>query len=121
MDLEPLLGRMLPGSLALLYPGQVLGQRSCKGHRELWPGAFGQQAWKCWVDQKVRSDFSLDVRDQMNEHFGQHNILAVWGGMLRPLRVSLGDSPITGVSVEYSHIHQLAGEWMGADDYKGKP
>lgn len=57
----------------------------------------------------------------MNEHFDQHNILAVWGGMLRPLRVSLGDSRLAGVSVEYSHIHQLAGEWMGSGDCKGKP
>ena len=32
---------------------------------------------------------------------------------MRPLRVSLGASRIAGVSVEYSHIHQLAGEWKG--------
>lgn len=40
---------------------------------------------------------------------------------MRPLRVRLGDSLIAGVSVEYSHIHQLAGEWMGAGDCKGSP
>lgn len=40
--------------------------------------------------------------------------------MLRPLRVSLGDNRVVGMSVEYSRVHQLAGGW-GQGGYKGKP